>query len=439
MSKKNVRSTEKKQTKPQLKLVTRKEDMALYRITSNDMRILYVHRPGTHVVTSDIVYFVGARDEVVGETGLAHMFEHMLFKPTHFDIARKIDSSIMQFEREVGVTINANTWKDRTTYYISYPKEHFDRALRIEAERMHGLVLTEKEFEPERKNVLSEFDMYAGDEHFALSVQMAGVAFQSHPYGHETIGYREDIESYSIAQLQSFYNRFYAPNNATLIIVGDVTEKEMRETVLKHFGNLEKSQTLQKRVSIHEPKQEGERRVIIERPSETQVYALGILHEPFPSKAWFETMIIFDMLGGGDDSILHKRLVDKGLVTQIQTSLEPTFDDNLGIIFLTLTKKITHDAVHTLLKEIVSGLTPTVITPYLKKAIAKSLTHEVVSRENSLSYTAELVEYVSAGAWEAFFDSETILRSITAKDIHARIQSSFEESKTTVGYFKGKQ
>ena len=419
------------------KKIKTKGGITEYQLIANGLRVLFSERKGTGIITSNILYHVGARDEARGETGLAHMFEHMLFKPTKHDVHRKSDSGSMLFEREIGCTLNANTWKDRTTYYFSYPREYFDRALRIEAERMHDLVLTDTEFKPERTNVLSEFDMYGGDEQFALSVQMSGVAFQSHPYGHETIGYREDIEDYTIEKLERFYRKFYAPNNATLIIVGDVTETEMESKVLEHFAHLKMSTTLTKREVIREPKQEGVRTITIERPTTTNVYALGVLHEGFPSKAWFETMVIFDMLAGGTDSILHRKLIDTGLAVSLSNSLEPTYDTNLGILFITLSKKATHTRIHDLIPTIINELTPRDIAPYLKKTIAKTIAHEVSTRENSLGFVYELTEYVSAGAWETFFDSEKILSSITTQDIVNRLRLLFDPRKTTVGYFVG--
>ncbi len=432
----NTKNSKKTQHEGLKKIKTVKS-ITEYLVLQNGLRVLYSKREGTGIVTTNIMYHVGARDEARGETGLAHMFEHMLFKPTTHDVKRKTESGAMLFEREVGCTLNANTWKDRTTYYFSYPKEHFDRALRIEAERMHGLVLTDAEFTPERTNVLSEFDMHAGDEQFALGVQMTGIALQSHPYGHETIGYREDIEDYTLEKLERFYRKFYAPNNATLIVVGDIEEKEMREKVLKYFGTIPTSKTLTKREIIREPRQEGERKVFIHRPSTTQMYALGMLHEGFPSKAWFETMVILDLLAGGKDSILQKKLIDTGLASEMHTSLEPTYEKNLAILFITLSNKIRHDDMHTKVRAILNTLTQKDIAPYLKKTLAKTISGEYAHRENTLGYAAELVEYVSAGAWEAFFDSEKILTSITPLDIVNRMKILFAEGQTTVGYHVG--
>jgi zinc protease len=420
-----------------LKKVKSINEISEFILTSNDLKVFYVHRPGSGVVTSDIVYFVGSRDENRGETGIAHMLEHMLFKPTLADLKRKTDSGAMHFERETGVILNANTWKDRTSYYFSYPVEHFERALQIEAERMHGVVLCDKEFKPEQTNVLSEFDMYAGDEQFSLSVAMAGAAFESHTYGHETIGFRDDIASYTTEKLNAFYAKYYAPNNAALIIVGDVHEAEMKDKVVKHFSTLKKSVTLTPPLRLTEPKQEGPRTVVVKRPSATQVYALGVKHDAFPSQSWFETMAIFDMLAGGTDSVLGKALIDTGLAVNIQTSLEPTREGNLGVLFITLTPKSTHASMRIRLQKVISTLTVQAIAPYLKKTIAKALTGEFETRENSLGYTSELVEYVSAHAWEQFFDSEKILRSITPALVKKRMDILFNEDNTTIGHFIG--
>lgn len=439
MSKKSKTNFKQKSVKVSAKLrkIKQTHGVTEYVLTTNDLHVLYMERPLTGVVTSDIVYFVGSRDEARGETGLAHMFEHMLFKPTYFDIARKTDSGATCFERETGINFNANTWKDRTSYYFSYPKEHFDRALLVEAERMHGLVLTNKEFKPEQGNVLSEFDMHAGNEHFLLSVQMMAAAFESHPYGHETIGFREDIEDYTIEKLDAFYRKYYAPNNATLIIVGDVNEREMKRTVLKHFAKLEKSKTLQKRLVFREPIQEGNRTVTVQRPSTIQLYAVGLKHDAFPTKSWFEAMIIADMLTGGSDSILHKKLIDTGLASSAECMLEPSREANLAILFITLTQKCTHEKMSAILRKIIDAITVESMAPYLKKTLAKTLTSEQFTRENSLGFVSELVEYVSADAWEKFFESEKILSSITPMDIKTRLHKLFDESQLTIGNFKG--
>jgi zinc protease len=266
---------------------------------------------------------------------------------------------------------------------------------------------------------------------------MMGLAFHSHPYGHETIGYREDIESYTVEKLNAFYKKFYAPNNATLIIVGDITEAEMLAGVTKHFTKLKPSHTLAPRESIDEPLQEGVRKVVVKKPSTTNMLSIGVRHEGFPSTEWFETMIVFELLGGGEDSILHKKLVDTGLASSIHTSLEPTYDENLGILHIKLTEKTTHDEIYARVRAVVDSLSTKEIAPYLKKIIARVITSEFSSRDSSLGFVSELVEYVSAGDWEHFFDTEKTLSAITPKQIHEKIKLLFSEDLLTIGYFVG--
>ncbi len=414
------------------------KDIKEYELNSNGLRILYKHIPDTEVISTNITYLVGARDEGVGETGIAHMLEHMLFKPTKFDLERKIDSGAMNFEREVGCILNANTWKDRTTYYFSYGKEHFKRALTVEAERMMDVILTDKEFQPERTNVLSEFDMYNGDPKFALSVAMVSAAYFSHPYGHETIGFREDIEAYDTEKLQNFYSRYYRPNNATLMVVGDIDLETALKEIAKTFSHLKPEPKVNERLVIKEPKQEGVRRIEINRPGTTNILAIGAKHGGFPSKDWFETAVIFDLLTEGKNSLLQKSLVDTGLASEVSHSLEPTRDNNLGLIFVTLTKKIDHAEMEKQIKKIIAKISTADIKQQLKTIIARSVTSEIFHRDSSLDIVGELTEYVASGDWSAYFDTEKTLKSITTKDIKQRLLTMFADDNLTIGVYKSK-
>lgn len=408
-----------------------------YRLT-NGLTLLYMEIKGTGVVTSNIVYKVGARDERAGETGLAHMLEHMLFKPTEADLKMKIDSGAMQFERETGCVLNANTWKDRTTYFFSYPKSHFKRALSIEAERMHGVVISDKEFLPERNNVLSEFDMYFGDPYFALSVEMVCCTYHNHPYGHETIGFREDIERYTTPMLKSFYNRFYDPKNATLTVVGDIDEQTCLEEVTKAFGVLTSNSEITRNTPAVEPKQEGMRRITIERESSTNIVAFGVKHGGFPTKEWTQTQLLASILTEGPDSILYTKLVDAGLASKVEMSVEPTQEENVGILYVTLTKKATHTQIEKIVFDVVLSLTSKDIALLYKKVQQKILTSEILGRESSLAITRELTEYVGAGAWEEYFTTEATLKGITAKDIIQTTQKIFAQKQMIIGHFVGK-
>jgi len=411
-------------------------DIHEYILKANGLRVLYKHIPGTGVVTTNLTYLVGARDEAPGETGIAHMLEHMLFKPTKQDIARKHDSGAMKFEREVGVILNANTWNDRTTYFFSYDKEHFTRALTIEAERMRDVVISDKEFQPERTNVLSEFDMYNGDPHFALSVDLSATAFHSHPYGHETIGFRNDIAAYTTEKLQRFYNHFYRPNNATLMILGDTPITSALPEVARIFSDLEAEPGVEKRPDIAEPPQEGIRRIEIVRPGTTNILAFAMKHPGFPSIGWFETMLTLQLLCDGPESILQKKLVDTGLAASVNVSQSPTKDTSIAVLFITLSNKITHAKMEELVRRSVNELTLAYIKKHLKNVVTKTISDEIYARESSLDIARELTEYVAAGDWAEYFQTEKTLRSITPKQIEARAKELFAESSLTIGTYK---
>ena len=406
-------------------------------VLPNGLTVLHKEHNGTGVITTNITYTVGARDEDRGQTGIAHMLEHMLFKPTKADIQRKIDSGAMHFERETGCILNANTWKDRTTYFFSYPKQYIRQALSIEADRMRNVVLSDAEFLPERNNVLSEFDMYFGDPQFALSLEMVSAAFHSHPYGHETIGFREDIERYDIKMLNAFYERHYDPSNATLMVIGDIRAQDALDEVVKAFGKVKSNGKIQRDAAIREPKQNGLRRVSIRRESSMNVLGLGVKHEGFPSERWFQMHMLARILTSGIDSVLYKKLVDTGLATQVEMTVEPTQEENVALLFVTLTPKATHAKIESLVLETIRSLKSKDIAKEYKKVLHSMLMQEIMERESSLQVAMELTEYVAAGAWEKYHQTESILRSISAKDIVGFAHEIFDERHIVVGEFIG--
>jgi zinc protease len=407
-----------------------------YQLKHNGLRVLHHEIKGTGVISSNITYKVGARDEGRGETGIAHMLEHMMFKPTRHDIARGTDSAAMKFGREYGVVLNANTWKDRTTYFFSYPKSLFRDALTIEAERMRDLVIDDAEFQPERTNVLSEYDMYNGHPEFALEVGLCTTALISHPYGHETIGFREDIAGYTVEMLQRFYDRYYQPNNATITIVGDVPLVDALTMVAATFSSIKAGAPITRHYPI-EPMQEGLRRFYIERNSSTNMIAFGCKHDRITTKNWLHTMIALRVLTHGADSILHEKLVNTGKVTDVRSSIEPTNEPNVASLSVTLSNGSRHDTIEANVLSIMNALTIADVTPLLKKNISYLINSEAFDRDSSLKIALDLTEYVSADAWPLYLRTSEQLKSITAKDVLTCIKQMGQLSTLTIGHFIG--
>lgn len=423
---------------PGFTLVQQRGGFSEYKLKANGLTVLHHEIPGTGVVSTNITYRVGSRDEARGETGLAHMLEHMLFKPTKEDLINKIDSGAMKFERETGAILNANTWKDRTTYYFSYPKELTARALHIESDRMDNVVLSNIEFLPERNNVLSEFDMLYGEPDFALSVAMAGTAFHSHPYGHETIGYREDIERYTTEQLERFYKNNYRPEHAVLMVFGDIVLEDALRLAKKEF--ITKGSAITEVVpqnTVVEPTQEGLRRVEVVRDSITNLLVLGIKHPGFPSAAWYETAQLLDVLTDEPESILHKKLVDTAKAVRVSSGIEPTSDPNLASITITLAQGVQHKKIEAEVLAIIEKLQAKDVQKLLKKSLEKTKTDLFFSRGSSLSIAMEMTEYVAAGDWTEYFAVESKLASISAASVLKRRDALFTNDNMTIGYFIG--
>ena len=413
------------------------EDFAEYQLKQNGLRVIHCELPGTGVVTSNLTYHVGSRDEARGKTGLAHMLEHMLFKPTAADRAARLTAGADRFESETGCLLNANTSRDRTTYYFSYPQEHLDRALAVEADRMQGVVITDENFAPERNNVLSEFDMYFSEPQFVLALRMSGVTFHSHPYGHEVIGFRDDIERYTAADLRDFYTTYYRPDNATLTIIGDVPRRTALLAVKRHFRDLPRSSEAIPRVHITEAPPEGQRTVTIRRPSTQNLLAVGIRHAGFPNAAWYRALVGLTVFADGPESVLEHALVDTGYASGIELMLEPSTDENLAIIFITLAPGVTHETVLARIEQERAALTTGAIKARVRKTVARLLTEDAITRVSSLACASELTEYIAAGSWSSFLDAPALLTAITPRAVVRDLTTGLESKRLTVGYFMG--
>lgn len=419
------------------KLVKTVNGVTEYELKKNGLRVLYRRFPDTGVVTTGVLYRIGSKDEQAGESGIAHMLEHMLFKPTKADKANKLkNSSAMLFDSEVGALTNANTWLDRTFYYFSLPTTYLERALRLESERMQGVVLENKSFLPERGNVLSEFDMYNGMPAFALEMAMLGAAFNYHPYGREVIGSRADIEHFTVEKLQRYYDHYYKPNNAVVVVFGDADEKTTLDLVSECFSHLERENGVEVRPEIIEPKQEGLRRTTVARPGVVNLLSFGFRHAGFPGDDWFKVLVILNLLAGDNDSWLKKELVDKGFVTKVGFSIAPAKDENFSMIQITLSDKLNHQAVEEKVLDLIKNLDYTWVKKQLKTIIARVEADNAQNEDSSLGLASELAEYLSAGDWARYYEIEKILQSIKVSDIKSLVEQLFAENNLVIGQYK---
>lgn len=419
------------------KFVQQEQDFFEYVHKKNGLRVVFYHIPDTDVVTTNIVYKVGSKHELPGETGLAHMLEHMIFKPTKSDLEKKMtQSSIMELERNVGAVINASTWKDRTNYYCTAPVSFFLQILSIYADQMQNVVITNKNLKAEQTTVLSEYDMYNSDPSFALDAGVSAVAFSTHPYRHETIGWRSDIEAYTAEKLNNFYKRHYVPNNATLVVVGDVSISEALRAIDSAFNKIPAG-ILLKQAKVSEPPQEGERRVSITRATTTNLLSINAKPPALATKEWLDVLVFLKILADGPDSLLHRALVDSGKVTAIDYALYPTAEPFLASLLCTLADNTTHDTIEKSILELISKLTVKDLALPLKKTVAQICYAEPFTRDSSNAIASELTEYVVSNDWTMWCKTEALVKKVTTKDLLAIRNKLFVPTTLTIGTFIG--
>ncbi|WP_375293253.1 M16 family metallopeptidase [Bradyrhizobium sp. sGM-13] len=294
---------------------------------ANGLQVVVIPDHRTPVVTQMIGYKVGSADETPGKSGLAHFFEHLMFKGT----AKHPPGEFSQTVLRVGGDENAFTSPDYTGYYQRVPREQLTKMMEFEADRMAGLVLQDENVLSERDVVLEEFNMrVANNPDARLTEQMMAALYLNHPYGRPIIGFRQEIEKLDREDALAFYKRFYAPNNAILIIAGDVDPKEIRPMVEENFGDIPAQPAIPaKRVRPQEPTPAAPRTVTLSDPRvEQPTWRRSYLVPSATTAAAGESPaldVLAQLMGGGINSYLYRVLViDKQLASSTGASYEGT-------------------------------------------------------------------------------------------------------------------
>jgi zinc protease len=276
----------------------------------NGMEIVVIPDRRTPVVTHMIWYRAGAADEPMGKSGIAHFLEHLMFKGT----ARNPAGRFSQQLAAIGGQENAFTTNDYTGYFQRTSREHLETLMDFEADRMTGLVLGEDVIASERQVILEERNMRIDNEPSArLSEQMGAMQYLNHPYHHPTIGWRHEMETLDRADALAFYHRFYAPENAVLVVAGDVEPADVKALAEKTYGKIQRHAAPVERKRPQEPPQIAERRVTFADPRVTQPSLQRTYLVPSFTTAKGDEGYVLDVLahilGGGSNSWLNRALV----------------------------------------------------------------------------------------------------------------------------------
>ena len=262
----------------------------------------------TNVVSVDVFYKVGSRNEVMGKSGIAHMLEHLNFKSTKNLKAGEFDEIVKGF----GGVNNAGTSFDYTHYYIKTSSKNTDKSLELFSELMQNLTLNDEEFQPERDVVAEERRWRTDNNPMGyLQFRVFNNTFVYHPYHWTPIGFMDDIKNWTIEDIKDFHSTYYQPQNAIVVVAGDIKKDDVFSYVEKHFKDIKNTKEIPSSVHTVEPKQDGERRAIINKESNVQMLAMTYHIPNFEHEDQIALSALSQLLSSGKSSILQKVLVDE--------------------------------------------------------------------------------------------------------------------------------
>ena len=411
--------------------ITSVEGITEYRL-ANGLKILLLPDPGKPTVTVNMTYLVGSRFENYGETGMAHLLEHMMFKGTpnvpHIDT---------QFNQR-GMRSNATTALDRTNYFEQFEArdDNLHWAIKMEADRMVHSRISKKDLDSEMTVVRNEYEMGENSPENILLKRLQSAAFDWHNYGHATIGNRSDIENVNIQHLQAFYHLYYQPDNAVLIVSGKFEPATTLQWIAAEFGAIPKPQRHLPEFWTEEPVQDGERQFMVRRKGDTQLIMVGYkipaaLH---PDNA--AITFAADMLTDNPSGRLYKELVQTGRAVDVFATTVGAAAP--GLVVLGAVVKNT-DAIEPVRDALVAGIeafagnAPSQQELDRMKRNYRNQAEKIASDPQSLSL--ELSEDIALGDWRYFFRNRDQTDLVSAEQIREAAAKYLRRDNRTVGMF----
>jgi zinc protease len=391
-------------------------------------------------------YKVGSKDERPGLTGVSHWVEHMNFKGTTNIPRDQVKGIIEQF----GGSWNGYTWIDQTTYLETATKDALDRMLFIEAERMVNGLYDPEDCESERTVIISELQGGENDPDQLLDQELTATAFKAHSYRHPTIGWLSDLQTMTRDDLYGYYRRFYVPNNATLVVVGDVDPEATLRAVDRHFGRIQPG-AMVPRMQTAEPEQIGERRLTIRKEGTTAYLKVGY-HAPSATDSDFYPLLILDAVLTGAKGLnlwssfrvpppqrsarLYRSLVERGLASNVSGSLMPTEQPFLYTVSATATEGIAlADVESAMLDELDRVRRDGVTDAEVAKAKAQLRARLVFDNDSVTNIAHQLGYFETIASVDVFTEAPSRIAAVTAPQVAAAASRILIPSNRTVGWF----
>jgi zinc protease len=406
----------------------------------NGMQVVVIPDHRTPVVTQMIWYKVGSADETPGKSGLAHFLEHLMFKGTAAHPAGEFSQTVLR----IGGNENAFTATDYTGYFQRVPREQLPRMMEFEADRMTGLVLKDENVLPERDVVLEEFNMrVANNPDARLSEQIMAALYLNHPYGRPVIGWRQEIEKLDREDALAFYKRFYAPNNATLVIAGDVDIKEVRPMVERTFGQIAPQPAIAaRRMRPQEPTPAAPRTVTLADPRVEQTGLRRYYLVPSATTAASGESPALDVLaqlmGGGSNSYLYRALViDRPLAISAGASYQGTaLDDTHFTISVSPKPGVEFAAVEQAVDRVIADVAQNAVRAEdLERVKTQLIAEAIYAQDNQATlarwYGAALTTGLSIDDVRSWPDR---IRAVTSDQVRAVAQKWLDKNRSVTGY-----
>jgi zinc protease len=406
-----------------------------YRLDSNGLTVLLVPDHSAPVVTFQVTYQVGSRNEVTGATGATHILEHMMFKGSEGFNDPK-GNSVKQFLERVGGQFNASTSFDRTNYFATVGRESLEGYIAIEADRMRHLWLREADRQSEMTVVRNEYERGKNDPDSVLLEEVTEAAYVALPYHHPTIGWKSDIEHVPITKLREFYDTFYWPNNATVTVIGDVEPVATLNLIKKYYGVYAHSPAAIPGIYTEEPAQTGERRVIVKRPGE--LGTVIIAHKvPNGRDADQPALDMLDaILSSGKNARLYRALVDQGLALNAGAGTDLHRDLSLHTVYAVLAPNVAHaDVEKALLAEIAKIKTDGVTAAEVARVKQQYIAADAYKRDGTAAIAEEINEWIAVGDWTLYVTFPQKVQQVTPADVQRVAKQYLKEDQSTTGWF----
>ncbi|MBV9927657.1 MAG: insulinase family protein [Acidobacteria bacterium] len=446
--------TERKGRLPEgVEFVAEGEGVREFRL-ANGLKLLLAENRVAPVATFLVLYRVGSRNEAVGHTGATHLLEHMLFKGTPtFNKAK--GTQVAATLQRVGADFNATTWYDRTNYFETVPSDALELAVHLEADRMRNSFIADEDRRSEMTVVRNELERGQNEPMLVLDEAVYAAAFREHPYHHPTIGWRADVENVPTARLKEFYDTFYHPNNATAVVVGDFEEPHALALVAKYFGAFPASDAPIPEVYTDEPRQEGERRLVVRRAGELPLVqvafrtpaALGhdkVLSNaelaaraasPPPENDIYPLAVLAGALSSGVTSRLYQALVESELAVSVDARVDQFRDPGLFNVYATAAPGVEaqrlEEAIHVELARAAEELSEEEVEK-AKRQIGARVAYE---RDGTHNVAMQMSEAEAVADWRFYKDYPRNVERVTADEVRRVAASYFREEARTVGHF----